>query len=162
MLHLIHLALLLVSLSFAAARRVHPTNNTAWCIHALAVTPRSGTQLGVEGCTGTFRQEWNFFGSSSILQLKGTNLCAAPSAKRNGARVYLRDCPRDRGQWGEIMWHPAGGLRLSYDNTNFCLDNENGRLGMHNPVQIWDCYDGGAAQTWGFTGENGPTPPWQA
>jgi hypothetical protein len=114
MLHL--LALLL--LTFAAARRVHPANNTHWCIHALAVTPRSGTQLGVEECTGSFRQDWNFFGSSSILQLKGTNLCAAPAAKYNGARVYLRECPYDRAQWGEITWHPAGGLRLSYDNTS--------------------------------------------
>jgi hypothetical protein len=42
---------------------------------------------------------------------------------------------------------------------------------MHNPVQvrfwwgaltqIWDCYEGGTAQTWGFTGTNGPPPPWQ-
>ncbi|KLT41281.1 ricin B-like lectin [Cutaneotrichosporon oleaginosum] len=157
MLHL--LALLL--LTFAAARRIHPANNTSWCIHALAVTPRSGTQLGVERCTGSFGQEWNFFGSSSILQLRGTNLCAAPAAKYNGALVYLRECPYDRSQWGEITWHPAGGLRLSYENTNFCLDNKDGRLGIHNPVQIWDCYEGGTPQTWGFTGVNGPTPPWQ-
>lgn len=114
MLHLVALLLL----TFAAARRIHPANNTDWCIHALAEVPRSGTQLGVERCTGSYRQEWNFFGSSSILQLRGTNLCAAPAAKRNGARVYLRDCPYDRGQWGEITWHPAGGLRLSYDNTS--------------------------------------------
>ncbi|GMK53566.1 hypothetical protein CspeluHIS016_0101520 [Cutaneotrichosporon spelunceum] len=158
MLHLIHLALLLVS--FATARRIHPANNTAWCIHALAVRPVSGTQLGVEPCSGSFRQEWNFFGSSSILQLKNMNLCAAPSAERNGARVYLRHCPENRHEWGAITWHPDGGLRLSYANTNFCLDNENGRLGLHNPVQIWNCYEGDV-QNWGFTGVNGLLPDWQ-
>ena len=118
----------------------------------------SGQSLDGWDCNGGNAQTFTFtplsVGTYKITSSQGLCVHVAGALTTNGAVVDLQTCNGQPNQmWtvndlGNNLFHlqPVNGISL-----NKCLDNASGSTANGNKIEIWDCNNNPASETWSFS-----------
>jgi beta-glucosidase len=128
------------------AQLINPAS--AICLKDPGGSTVNGTQLQINLCSASGRDEWTLPAGPVLSAVAGKCMDDTGDSTANGTKIQVWDC--DGGKQQNWTFMPDGTIRVA----GKCLDDTGNGTASGTKIQLWTC-NGGAAQQWQVQGSPG-------